>query len=339
MQFGYCVPVFANPGPGLFRTPNYDALNAAETLDLALCAERLGFDSLWVADHLMLGLNSEILEGWTTLSVLAGRTQRARLGLIHQAHPLRHPSLAAKMMATFDVLSNGRFIYFVDWGRSTDELARYGLIENEPPAVRVAKMLEGLELTMRMWQEDYPVTFEGRYYRVGRAIARPKPRQQPHPPIWLGETDPELLRWVSRYGQGWNLVFSGEERLQDALAQLTQHCRDVKRDVDTLERSIEVQILLAETEQDARDCLRGLLDKARRRAPLAPVWESYWRGETRRLPEEVEKTWLFGIPDQVNQRIAEWAHYGISHILLWFLDAPETRGIELFSETILRKPT
>src|SRR5690606_13022397 len=107
-QFGYCLPIFANPGGSLFRTPNLRKLDALELLRLGRYAEELGFDPWWVADHLMLGLDDAILEGCTALSALAGATATARLGLIHQAHYFRSPAVAAKMVATLDQLSGGR---------------------------------------------------------------------------------------------------------------------------------------------------------------------------------------------------------------------------------------
>ena len=74
IRFGYCLPIFANPSAGLFRTPNVEAVDGPETIRLGVHAESIGYDSLWVADHLMLGRDEAILEGWTTLSMLAGAT-------------------------------------------------------------------------------------------------------------------------------------------------------------------------------------------------------------------------------------------------------------------------
>ena len=90
-------------------------------------ADQLGYDSIWVADHLMLGKDQAIMEGWTTLSAIAGGTQRAKLGIIHQAHFFRYPSVAAKMIATLDQISGGRFIYFADTGTRAGEHQAYGL--------------------------------------------------------------------------------------------------------------------------------------------------------------------------------------------------------------------
>ena len=84
-KFGFCLPIFAAPGAPMFRTPSYERLDAATTLGLGVTADQLGYDSLWVADHLFLGRDDAILEGWTTLSVLAGGTTQAQLGMIHMA--------------------------------------------------------------------------------------------------------------------------------------------------------------------------------------------------------------------------------------------------------------
>ena len=101
-QFGFCVPIFACPGHNLFRTPNYAELDARKTIEMAKLADAVGYDSLWVADHLMLGKDDAIMEGWTTISALAGATTNAQLGMIHQAVLFRNPALAAKMAATLD---------------------------------------------------------------------------------------------------------------------------------------------------------------------------------------------------------------------------------------------
>src|SRR5262249_109753 len=148
----------------LFRTPNYPALNPAVTLRLAREADRLGYDALWVADHLMLGKDAAILEGWTTLAVLAGATTRVRLGMIHQAHFFRAPALAAKMIATLDQLSGGRFIYFIDGGNRPSEYHAYGLPWEEDLAVRAAHLTEGLELALALWTATAPVTWRGQHY-------------------------------------------------------------------------------------------------------------------------------------------------------------------------------
>ena len=79
IRFGFCVPIFASPGGRLFRTANYPTLDTATTMAMAQEADTLGYDDLWVADHLMLGQDNAILEGWTTLAALAAITVIAQV--------------------------------------------------------------------------------------------------------------------------------------------------------------------------------------------------------------------------------------------------------------------
>src|SRR5579859_7833632 len=90
-DFGLCVPLFAYTGAAFFRTPAWSQLEPQVAVEAAVLAEHLGYDSLWVADHLMHGNDGGILEGWSTLAFLAGRTHRIRLGTIHLAQLLRPP--------------------------------------------------------------------------------------------------------------------------------------------------------------------------------------------------------------------------------------------------------
>ena len=92
MEFALGIPVFANPG--LTITPGNAKLHTPTTMALGRTAEDLGYDALWIPDHLMLGKDDEILEGWTVMAALAASTERVRLGLLHQSNPLRHPAPA-----------------------------------------------------------------------------------------------------------------------------------------------------------------------------------------------------------------------------------------------------
>ncbi len=213
IQFGYCLPIFANPTAGLFRTPNYEQLDGPTTLRLGAYAEEIGFDSLWVADHLMLGKDEAILEGWTTLSALGGVTSRAKIGMIHQSHYFRDPAIAAKMAATLDQLTSGRFIMFYDYGQQIRENRAYHLPYPDEVDQRVAETVDGIRLIVDLWSANMPITSTHGALTVTDATCTPTPLQKPHPPIWFGEVHPGLLAACAELGQGWNTTPCGVDEL------------------------------------------------------------------------------------------------------------------------------
>lgn len=332
-QFGYCVPIFAAPGAALFRTPNYATLDPARTMALAAEADALGFDSLWVADHLMLGRDEAILEGWTVLAALAGATRRAKLGMIHQANLFRHPALAAKMAATLDQISGGRLIHFVDCGHNAREHNAYGLPWAERAEERVARMVEALELQLALWTADAPVTYTGRFYQVAGAVCQPPPVQRPHPPIWLGEVHPDMLAACARYAQGWNSVPASLAALGERLELLAGACARAGRPIETIERSLETQILIARDDAALRDRLAAMVALDAGAAPLAEDVRAFLGGGGE-LPGSLSATWLIGTPDQVSAQIDGYRGLGISHFMLWFADAPDADGMRLFAEQV-----
>ena len=327
-QFGYCLPIFANPGAPLFRTPNYRQLDAPTTLELGRYGEKLGFDSLWVADHLMLGLNEAILEGWTTLSVLAGATKSARLGLIHQAHYFRAPAVAAKMAATLDQLSEGRLTIFYDFGQQPREHHAYHLPYPLDVDTRADQTVEGIRLMLELWQAEGPVTSDGEDYAVTNAVCNPGPVQHPHPPIWFGETQPALLRACAEFGQGWNSTPVPVHELQRRVGLLNEACEAAKRPFDTIEKSVELQVLITpngDTESILRQIVALNGDQLINGSATTSVDS---------IVESLSDTTLIGSPDQVTEQVQAYVDVGIDHFLLWFLDAPDPLGMETFAKEV-----
>jgi alkanesulfonate monooxygenase SsuD/methylene tetrahydromethanopterin reductase-like flavin-dependent oxidoreductase (luciferase family) len=337
MQFGFCVPCFANPGAGFFRTPAWTALDPPAAVEACVLAEELGYDSLWMADHLIHGVDGGILEGWTTLSLLAGRTRRIQFGTIHMAHPLRHPAIAAKMAATLDALSGGRLIFFYDMGSGRGEIEAYGLPFHEQ-AERVARMAEGLTLIKQLWTGE-PVNFEGRYYQTREAICRPVPTQRPRPPIWLGEArDDDYLAAVADHADGWNSTPTSVAGYAEKWGKVAAACAAQGRDADTLTRSLEIQILVAPTRQAVREQLRSIAAlPASARRPVDPAVLAHLQEtppEAPPLPEAIGANWLIGTPDEVAEQIAAYERLGVSHLMLWFVDFPSDEGLRLFAEAV-----
>lgn len=336
-RFGYCVPIFAMPGGGLFRVPNLPRLQPAAVLASARLADALGYDSIWVADHLMLGHEQAILEGWTTLSAIAGGTQRAKLGIIHQGHFFRQPAVAAKMIATLDQLSGGRFIFFADTGTRASEHHAYGLNYPDPVEARMADFLEGLELTLRLWEtrEDAPLTFQGAHYSTREAVCTPPPLQTPYPPIWFGEAHPLTLDAAARLGHGWNSVPVGIAEMTRRLDALRAACANVGRSFAELEISYETQIVIAPTRDGIREQLRAMLALTPDAAlPGGADFADFMSGRSDAYPAYLTDAWLVGTPDEVSAQIDSYRALGVSHFMLWFMDAPETTGMRRFMDHV-----
>ena len=161
LHFGFFLPQIRLPWP--------------EILARALCAERLGFHSLWLMDHLAAPAaeESDCLEAWTLATALAARSEPIRIGHLVLCNSFRHPALLAKMAATLDRVSGGRLELGLGWGSQPGELSAFGIGE-EPPAVRAARLRETIEI-LRLLFSGERVSYEGRFFRLRNAIARPTP--------------------------------------------------------------------------------------------------------------------------------------------------------------------
>jgi alkanesulfonate monooxygenase SsuD/methylene tetrahydromethanopterin reductase-like flavin-dependent oxidoreductase (luciferase family) len=345
VQFGFCLPIFAWPGGDFFRTPNYRELDARATMEMGVRAEQLGYDSLWVADHLMLGKDDAILEGWTVLSALAGATDRVKLGMIHLAVLFRHPSLIAKMAATLDQISGGRLIHFMDCGFDgrANEHVNYSLGWDPDENVRLDMLDEATQIILAMWSDEQPVTWRGKHYRVDGAVNHPLTVQRPHPPIWFGEVRGIVLDLCAKYGQGWNTVPASLDELQRRLDLLRVACDRNGRDFNEIKVSLETQIVIGSDLDDVRRQLRGMIELGKQESPktfagsLANSSEmrSFVEGASDVLPPALANEWIAGTPDMVEARLREYVELGVSHFMFWFQDAPDRAGMELFARDVM----
>lgn len=334
LKMGYCVPAFAMPSAGLFRVPNLARIQDMDVLGNAKEAERLGFDSLWVCDHLILGRESSVLEGWTTLAMIAGATSRAELGLIHQANLFRAPQIAAKMMSTLDHLSNGRFIHFFEAGMGRPEQVAYGLDWDDDHGKRVERLEEAMELIQQLYASDKPFDFKGKFYHLEQAILSPKPRQT-HVPVWLGEAFPWVIDLTARKADGWNTTPVSLTELDRRLALLDTALASASRSRADLEISFETQILVAPDLATLRRKVTSMLDHAREAGHEPdPAVADFAAGRTASLPASMTDPWIIGTASEAKARIADLKARGVDHLMLWFMDAPDTDGMAYFMQEI-----
>jgi alkanesulfonate monooxygenase SsuD/methylene tetrahydromethanopterin reductase-like flavin-dependent oxidoreductase (luciferase family) len=168
---------------------------------MAVKADEAGFDCFLVTDHFMLSNANGNVDAWTLLPYLAAKTQRIRLGTCVTPVPFRPPALLAKMVATADVLSNGRIILGAGAGWHKPEFDGFSRwLETRE---RVAYTREAIELLIRLWTEETPVNYRGVFVSCAGAVVQPKPVQKPHPEIWFGSHSPYTLKLTGMYGRGW----------------------------------------------------------------------------------------------------------------------------------------
>lgn len=339
--FGFCVPIFANPGRAFFRTPCFERLEWEPVCRAVLECEALGYDSIFVGDHLFLGRDGAIYECWTTLTALAGMTRKIRLGTIHLGDSLRHPALVAKMACTLDVISGGRVEFFYDFGWREAEFTAYGVpfLTNSE---RIEKMTEGLGMILRLMTEDR-VTFKGKYYQLEDAICEPKPIQRPHPPVWLGESkDESMLEAIVKYADVWNSTPTSVEAYEEKLGVLRRACEKASRDYATIEKTLETQVLICRDEQtidrafERIDSLKPT-DSGSDEDILKLFRESNPALELRPNGEEFRREFIIGTPEGVEARLREYIHLGVTRFMLWFMDFPSLDGIRLFARTVMPK--
>src|SRR5713101_3931181 len=167
----------------------------------AVRAEQLGYDSVWVSDHVVVpnanvvNFGEAIFDPLVTLGVIAGATSRVRLGTTVLIVPYRNAVVTAKMISSLDALSGGRFVFGIGAGWVAAESAMLGV----PFAERGAMTDEYLRAMQELWTSRGP-SFAGKYTRFGGLVFEPKPLQKPHPPIWVGGHSRAALRRAARLG-------------------------------------------------------------------------------------------------------------------------------------------
>jgi len=209
-----------------------------ELLAVARATEDQGLESFWVSDHFFGGqgfADRDCLEAWTLLAALARDTKRVRLGCLVTAAQYRNPALLAKIVAGVDQMSGGRIEFGVGAGWKENEYKAYGIPFDDPGA-RVTQMREAVDICIALWTQER-ATYSGSHYRVENAVCSPKPRQRPHPPIWIGGRGPRVMRTAARLADGFDISRRSTDpapmdgaAIRAVNAELDMLCREVKRD-------------------------------------------------------------------------------------------------------------
>ena len=287
-----------------------------KAVEIAVKAEELGFDSIWVYDHfhnVPVPAHEAVFECWTTIAAISQRTSRIRLGQMVGCNSYRNPGLLAKITSTVDVISGGRLDWGIGAGWYENEYRGYGY-EFKKPSDRIGMLRETVEIVKSMWT-NAETTYEGKYYRLERANCDPKPLQKPTPPVWIGGGGEKVtLRVVAEHADVSNFGSSVEEFVRKREI-LKGHCAAIGRDEETIRKTVSSEIFIRETEKE-------ILEAGTRSLWGEPA-ES-WRSKA-----------LVGTPEQVSEKIQRYLDAGCTGFVPWCPDYPSTETLELFSRHVM----
>lgn len=224
IQFGFTMPAD--------RLTKEQQLGYADNLNRALALVSGHFDSAWIIDHLQDGENG-MLEGFTTLSYMAALHPQLKFGHTVLCQSFRNPALLAKMAATLQFLSGGRFILGLGAGWNAEEYRAYGYDFPTAP-VRVKQLEETIHIIKALWTQP-TTTFAGKYYRVSDAYCEPKP--EPRPTIMVGAFKPKMLHLTAMHADWWNVSSTGINGYRRIAQAFECACSDVGRDPATVRRT------------------------------------------------------------------------------------------------------
>lgn len=282
--------------------------NYLETVTRALEMIAGRFDSAWVVDHLQFDEKS-VLEGFTTLTYFCALHPRLRFGNAVLCQSFRNPALLAKMAATIQFLSGGRFILGLGAGWHEQEYRAYGY-DFPAHGVRVDQLEEAVQIIRSMWS-GAPATFEGAHYRVHAARCEPQPI--PSPPLMIGARKPRMLRLAARWADEWNVSSSGLGRYERLVAEFERACGQVGREPGSVRRSWVGGIACAPTQQEA-EALAG--DRFSAQA-------------------DEDDFGFVGTPPQVVDQMQRFIDAGVDTFMLDCAGFPDTACLEILLEQVL----
>jgi len=332
MKFGLQHPNFS------YDYSNQNTSRIIDTLsNIVAKAENKGFDSFWVMDHFhqisFVGRPEEpMLEGWTTISVLAGITTRIKLGTLVTGVIYRYPSLLAKIAATLDVLSKGRLFLGIGASWNEEESLAYGIGESTningnskgPSHIffpsnkeRLLRLEEALQIIHKMWTEEPSASFEGKYYQIHNAYCNPKPIQKPTPPILVGGSgEKRTLRIVAKYADACNL-FGSAETVKKKLDILKSHCKSLNRNYNSI---LKTKLGVVVIDNDG--------EKAKKRVQQSFIG----------IPEaQLREFAIYGTPEEVLRQIREFEDVGIQYLIVDLEPQREIEALEVFADEIIKR--
>jgi len=288
-----------------------------ESRAAAVAFDDLGFDSVWVCDHVYGVPNPAlpIMEAWSLLAAVAAVTKNVELGTLVTPPFFRNPAIFAKQIATIDQISNGRCIAGLGAGWFQPEFEGYGCDFPSLPE-RLNALEETAQILKSMWTEER-TTFAGRFARVDNAICEPKPVRRP--PILIGGGGERVLMGiVARHADIWNNMAVFQSQLPTKIEALKRRCGEEGRDMADLEISQQCVVVLAEGDSAAKEAL----------AKAKKVYGGH-------MGEAIEEHGIWGSPDRVIEHIERHRALGCTSFVIEFFGRDTREPARLFAEKVM----
>lgn len=309
--------------------PNTNAHKQFEfSKNIATTAEKLGYDSIWVYDHFVPHYSyaplekKPMFECYTLLSALASITKKVRVGEVVTCNSYRPPSLLAKIGATLDAISNGRFELGIGAGWYEEEYAAYGY-DYPKDIMRIEQLDEALHIIKAMWTNT-KATFSGKYFSIKGAICNPKPLQKPHPTIMVGGSGEKfLLRVAAKHADRYNHPFGTPDELKRKVEVLKEHCKSIGRDYNEIEKSVLIRVIVANGEGEVKQIIRKVKNKDE---------------SVEQYLERTNGKNAIGTPEQVISDLNKYMEHGITHFILHFMGLDsQGKMLRLFASKVMKK--
>ena len=289
------------------------------TLEMARLAESLGFDSVWIPDHVEnahLDRSKPILEFWTTRSAVGAMTERVRLGGHAMNNTFRHPGLTAKIACTLDQITGGRVILAPGSGWFAAESKAYGFNSwSDDGLVRIGRLNESLHVMRGLMTEDV-FSFDGEYFQLKDAYCNPKPVQKPYPPIWIAGDSPPTQELMAEHGDVWFMYSKAPAAVADLVAGMRERRKDLPFQV-----AVSAVGLADKGKDETLQWAQMYADERKHRFPIPPT------------VDDVLGSNLTGDVAQVCERIDAWVEAGVDHVVIQPM--PPMEGTRFFGEKII----
>jgi probable F420-dependent oxidoreductase len=290
---------------------------SAETIArVAERAEEWGLDSFWLSDHLLAP--SPELDVVATLSLIASRTSRMKLGPSVLLLNLRHPLMAAKSFASLDYLSGGRMVMAVGTGSNLADYAACGI----SPDARGKRLDEGIEVLRTVWK-DRQASYHGRFFNFDNVTIEPRPAARANNDfgtmdIWIGGRAESALRRTARLGDGFFASFQTPEEYESSMAKIRAYAVEYGRANARIESGL---ILLCRIASSREKALKE----------MQPMLSAMGRGSEAFLERSV-----YGSAEDISAQMERYITKGLDKFVLWPIAAPDSwhQQIELVGREI-----